>query len=260
MRLKRYPSYAGPNAPRLLCFPYGGGGISVFNTWPRLLPQFEIWSVELPGRDSQIRLKPFVSFPPLIAELQEVLRPVLDRPHFYFGHSLGALIAFELARAVFQSGDALTKGLIVSAHPAPHLPSFRKPLHQLSEPDLIQALRELNGTPKAVFQHAELLDLMLPLLRADFELHFNYEFRPQPPLPVPIVAFAGTRDAEVMPEDMKAWKEHTTAAFEWHPVEGDHFFLSTAAERFLPALQRALARLLTGAPARAGARAEGPSL
>jgi medium-chain acyl-[acyl-carrier-protein] hydrolase len=227
---------------RLFCFPYAGGGASLFRTWADdLPPAVEVCPIQLPGRENRFIEPRYTHVAPLIAALGEALHPYLDKPCALFGHSMGALIAFELARYLRQRDGFIPERLFVAAHRAPQLPYRRPPLHPLPDPAFTAALRRLNGTPPGVLEHVELWELMLPLLRADFTLAETYTYTPDEPLTCPISAFGGMGDHEVDWEDIAAWSEQTRGSFTLRMLTGDHFFLHSARTLLLPAISQDLA-------------------
>lgn len=171
------------------------------------------------------------------AELVDALRVSLDLPYAFFGYSLGSLVAFEATRALRRERLALPKRLFVAASPAPQHDHARNPLvHRLSDVDLISEMRRFGGTPDAVLANRELLNLLLPIIRADFELLETYRCEPEPPLEVPITAFGGIGDVEVAPHQLADWSEQTAAGFNLRFFPGDHFFLKSAQEQLLAAV------------------------
>lgn len=230
-------------ALRLFCFPYSGAGASIFAAWPNVLPPgIELYAVQLPGRESRLRESPYTSLPPLVADVAEVVRPMLDRPFAFFGHSMGALVAFELARYLRRRHNLTPVLLCASGHRAPHLPDPHPPAYVMPEPELISELRRLNGTPREVLEHPELLQLVLPILRADFEVCETYAYAADRPLECPIVACGGLEDTDVSREEVAAWREQTSAAFALRMFPGDHFFLHSARPLLLQTLARELAQ------------------
>lgn len=226
---------------RLFCFPYAGSGASVFRTWGNDLPvEIEVCPIQLPGREDRLREAPFSQLVPLVETLTQVLSPFLDLPFAFFGHSMGAMISFELARhlhALHSSGPAL---LFVSGCRAPQLAYSGQPLHQLPGAEFMKELRCLNGTPEAVLQNTELMKLLEPILRADFATLETYTYSPGNPLLCPIVAFGGTQDRRVKREHLAAWREQTKVSFKLHMLPGDHFFLNSARIQLLQTIQREL--------------------
>jgi medium-chain acyl-[acyl-carrier-protein] hydrolase len=218
---------------RLFCFPYAGGWSLSFRTWPDNLPTtVEVCPIELPGRGTRLSEAPLTRLEPLIEKLTQALLPYLDRPFAFFGHSMGGLVCFQLARFLRQNYGLIPSHLFVSGRGAPHFPRQEPPIHGLPEPDFLEELRRLNGTPEAVLAHLELRSLLLPALRADFAILETYVYTPAPPLDCPITAFGGLQDLEVTCEKLEAWRVQTSASFSLQMIPGDHFFLHSA-ETFL---------------------------
>ncbi|HEX4960087.1 MAG TPA: alpha/beta fold hydrolase [Thermoanaerobaculia bacterium] len=233
---------------RMFCFPYAGGGASVYRGWASLLPgDVEVCPVQLPGREGRLRDQPFNRPEPMIAALAEVLEPYMDLPFVFFGHSMGSLIAFELARELRRRGRKLPLALFVCGRRAPHLPPREEAIHDLPEPEFIEKLRELNGTPEEVLQHAELMKLLLPILRADFSVNETYVFKEEEPFDFAISAFGGLGDEDVTREDVEAWKQHTRGRFRVRMLPGDHFFVHGAKDLILEAVARDLAEISASA-------------
>jgi medium-chain acyl-[acyl-carrier-protein] hydrolase len=212
---------------RLYCFPYAGGAASIFRGWADALPaEIEVRPVQPPGRESRIREPAFTRVEPLVAAFLAGHGDDLGAmPAAFFGHSMGALLAYELARALRREGRPAPVRLFVSARRAPHLPARERPIYALPEEEFRAELRELKGTPEEVLDHPELMELVGPLLRADFELIDTYEHAPGDPLGCPISAFGGIADATVSEEEMAGWRRHTAGPFRLRMLPGDHFFL-----------------------------------
>jgi len=228
-------------AVRLVCVPYVGTGAEVFRRWPNSLhTAIEICAIQLPGRGARIREAPFTSMPELIEALAVALGPFLDRPFAIFGHDLGALIGFELTRRLRKNSEPQPKHLFVGGRRAPQTPINGPPRYNLPEPEFIAALREMNGIPEEVLEHPELLQLMLPLFRADFELDESYVYRSEPPLDVPISAWCGLQDEDPTPAEVEGWREQTAARFNLRMFPGDHFFLHAAQETLINEITREL--------------------
>jgi medium-chain acyl-[acyl-carrier-protein] hydrolase len=236
---------------RLVCFPYGGGSAASFHGWRDWLPaNFDTYAVQLPGRANRLREPPRRSLRPLVEELADALGPDLRRPTVVFGHSLGALLAFELARALRRRGDPPPLTLLLSGCRAAHVPP-RTRWGELDDDDFVAFVARLGGTPPEVLRNRELLELALPALRADLELFETYRHEPEPPLDVPIAAFAGTDDDQAPVEDVREWRLHTAAGFSFDLLPGGHFFLDHAGTVFA---ERVVSRLTyaagsVGAPA-----------
>lgn len=232
---------------RLFCFPYAGGGAPIYRNWSRLLPpEIEVCAARLPGRDRRIKESPFTDLSEMVSVIAEAIVPYLDLPLAFFGHSMGAIISFELARKLRETQNQQPAHLFVSGRRAPQLPNDEPITHNLPEPQLLEELRRLKGTPTEVLEHPELMELMLPLLRADFSVVETYGYRPGAPLDCPVTVFGGLQDAEVSREDLEAWGELTNAAFSLRMLPGDHFFLNTPSTQEL--LLRAVAQQLQKHP------------
>ena len=226
---------------RLFCFPYAGGGASVFRGWADGLPgSVEVRPVQLPGRETRFGEPAFTRLPPLVEALAEALRPCLDRPFAFFGHSLGALVAFELARRLHRGHDVQPVCLFVSGCGAPPTRTPETSLHTLPAAAFREGLRRLNGTPQEVLDNDDLMDFLFPTLRADFALCETYAYRAGPPLDCPVSALGGLGDDRVSRDDLDAWREQTTGPFRLRMLPGNHFFLQTAQQPLLQAVAQEL--------------------
>ncbi len=211
---------------RLFCFPYAGGGASIYRDWAKALPpEVEVCSIQLPGREGRLRETPIRQISTLIQELVHVIHPYLDRPFAFWGHSMGAIIAFELTRQLRKEGMPGPSHLFVSGRSAPQIPNLRAAIHQLPDLEFMEEMRRLNGTPEAVLQNGELMELLLPILRADFALVETYTYVHEAPLECPISAFGGLQDNLVSSGDLEAWNIQTWQNFKMRMFDGDHFFL-----------------------------------
>jgi len=219
---------------RLFCFPYAGGSPLIFSDWPAdLPPDVEVGLIQLPGRGMRLSQPPFTKVEPLIESLLPALHPFLDKPFAFFGHSMGGLISFELARALGRKFDLQPEVLFVSGRQAPPLRDRTTVTYDLPEPQFVAELRHLNGTPPEVLDHPELMKLLVPLLRADFELCQTYVYQAGPPLSCPISVFGGVEDREVNQEELAGWRRYTTGAFSLRMLPGDHFFIRSARSQLL---------------------------
>jgi len=234
---------------RMFCFPYAGGGASAYRGWAGTLPpDVEACPVQPPGRESRLRETPFETPEPLIQALADALQPFFrDLPFVFFGHSMGAMIGFELSRELRRRGQTLPLHLFTSGRRAPQIPDTEEPIHALPEPEFIEKLRELNGTPEEVLQHAELMKLLTPVLRADFSVNETYAYADDEPFDIGISCFGGLGDKEVSRDDCAAWKEQTRARFRLRMLPGDHFFVHSAKDMILESVARDLAEVLQAA-------------
>jgi len=230
----------------MFCFPYAGGGASIYRLWSRFLPlEVEVCPVHLPGRERKVNEPLFTHITPLIEMLTQVLDPYMDIPFTFFGHSMGALISFEMARSLRKNGSRGPMHLFLSAHRAPQLPRSHAPISHLPESEFVQNVINLGGTPLAVIQNAELMQLLLPLLRADFEITETYAYLDEPPFDCPITAFGGELDTAVSVQEVAAWRMQTQGPFALNILAGDHFFIHSNQNLLLRHLSQDLTTLLS---------------
>lgn len=220
---------------RLFCFPHAGAGASAYRTWPASLEKagVDVCAVQLPGRENRFGEKPFHEAGPLVEALVEGVAAELDRPFVLFGHSMGALVAFEFARALRVLGGPQPLHLFVSGRIAPQLADPRPKLCDLPDAELCSRLAELGGIPGAVLADPALMAFQLPLLRADLAVNENYTHVPGPPLAVPITAFGGERDSKVTEAEVRAWAVQTDDRFTARMLAGGHFFVQESAGALL---------------------------
>ena len=234
-----------PRASRLqlICFPFAGGGTAPYVPWQRhLSPDVELCAVRLPGRESRrAGERHVVSMAPLVEALADALARRVERPYVFFGHSMGAAIAYELCVRLRALGMPLPRHLFVSARPASAGPARLPPIHVLPDGPFLAALRERYAAiPQEVLDEPELLALVIPTLRADFELIETYRHAACAPLPCPITALGGRRDPLVTEADLAAWAGYTSIRFAHTILDGDHFFLNKHAGPLVSTLMRSL--------------------
>jgi len=239
----RWVAYASAPARvrlRLFVFPHAGSGTAAYRSWAAgLPPDVQLALVQLPGREARLAEPPFRRMRDLVDALVPALAPHLDVPFAFFGHSMGAHVAFETARALRAEGREPAH-LVVSGNRAPHLPFPRPRVHHLPDERILAEFQRLGGTPPEVLADWQLMAILLPVLRADLELCETYAFEPGPPLTCPITAFGGTHDPDVPPAALDAWRQHTTGHFVRRLVDGGHFFLQERRDAFLAALRDGL--------------------
>jgi surfactin synthase thioesterase subunit len=228
---------------RLFCFPHAGGNSSAFRGWidQPALAGVTVHAVDFPGRQARFREPALTRMDALVALLADELGPWFDRPFALFGHSMGALVAFELARALRRRGLPAPRHLFVSGHAGPHARRFGVPLHQLSDAMLLSRLGLAPHAWQTRAQHHELMALMLPTLRADVELCETHRPAVEPPLKLPLAAFGGTRDPGVRWSDLATWRAQTSAAFLAQQFPGDHHYLAQSPTELCAVVGRLLA-------------------
>jgi medium-chain acyl-[acyl-carrier-protein] hydrolase len=233
---------------RLFCFPYAGGdGLVIYRKWPEILPPtIEVCAVLMPGRGTRVAEPPFTNIHTSAKEIVAGIHPYLNKPFAFFGHSMGALLSFEVSRLLRRQYGLEPAHLFVSGRSAPHIPDPDPPTFNLPELEFLEELKRLNGTPPNVLGNAELMQLMLPLLRADFEACQTYRYTEGPRLSCALSAFGGTED-EVTPAEIDEWGKHTIGSFRRCMFPGEHFFINTQ-QRIL--LQILSDQLLKNLPAK----------
>ncbi len=248
MSLTRNPwlmSSRGSPRLRLFCFPHAGGGAASYRAWVgKLPPGVEVCPVLLPGRDSRLQEPAMRDIPALAAAAAEGLRPALDVPFALFGHSMGALLAFEVARALTTHHGLSPSLFYASASRAPHLPHRDKRISHLPDEQFLQELRGMGGTPPELFKHRELWELLLPTLRSDFKACEDYRQPLGVPLACPITALGGSADAFVTQDELRAWQELTRAPFQLRQFPGGHFYLQSSGASVLRLLGQDFEALL----------------
>jgi medium-chain acyl-[acyl-carrier-protein] hydrolase len=228
-------------ALRLFCFSHAGGGTAAYRRWADVLPAgVEVCLVQMPGRESRFREPPYTSMASLVRAVAGALAPHLGRPFALYGHSLGSLVAFELARELRRRAAPGPVHLFVSGRGAPQVRSGRAPIHQLPDAAFLEELRQLGGTPREVLDNDALMQVFLPVLRADYTIAETYACTPEPPLDCPLSAFGGLDDTAWPAASLEGWREQTRAAFRLRMFPGGHFFTRTSEPHFLAALAEEL--------------------
>jgi surfactin synthase thioesterase subunit len=212
-------------AARLICLPYAGGGPATYVPWAKSLPpQVELVALQPPGRGSRMNEAPHARMEPLVAELMRVFPTLTDRPYVLFGHSLGSRVAFEVTLQCQRNGIPLPARFIASGSRAPHLTKRELPIHDLPDAQFVEALRDLDGTPEEILNNSELIQWLLPLLRADFRIA-DQHVAPRTVLICPLTVLAGTEDETVSPAEAEAWRDLAAGEFDIRRVTGGHFFV-----------------------------------
>jgi surfactin synthase thioesterase subunit/glycosyltransferase involved in cell wall biosynthesis len=233
---------------RLFCFPYAGAGAAAYRSWiDQLGPGVAVSPARLPGRETRMAESPFTDMGHLVAALHNAIVPFLDTPFAFFGHSMGAVIAFELARALRRHNEREPVCVIASGARAPQFRLGHVPPPEPSEEEFIHELRMRDGTPQEVLNNDELLRFVLPALRADAALFRNYIYIPAPPLDTAMMAYGGVDDHNVTDRHLKPWGEQTNGSFLCRTFPGGHFFIQSP--EFVAALRSDLASVVKTATA-----------
>ncbi|MGD1918969.1 MAG: thioesterase II family protein [Pleurocapsa sp.] len=225
----------------LFCFPYAGGSSYIYDRWSDYLPDtVEVCPVELPGRRKRFIEAPYQNLDSLLLDLSAALLPNLDKPFAFFGHSMGGLVSFELTRLLRQKYKISPVHLFISACRATQLAKSKPDIHHLEDKAFTQEIIRLGGTPQAILDDKEMMELILPTLKADFKAIETHVYLPQPALNIPITVFGGDRDTEVTSAELAAWEEQTTANFELKMFSGGHFFIDSEQSLISNSISKAL--------------------
>lgn len=241
---------------RLFCFSHAGVGAAPYRLWAAgLPPELELCAIQLPGRANRLNEPPLDSIPAIVTALVVALRDELDGPFAFFGHSMGAIIASETARALTTQGIASPHHLFVSGRRPPHVPDSWPPMHRLSDAAFVAEInRRYGGIPAEVLEHRDLMELLLPSLRADITALETYQPSPAPSLPCPISALGGIDDPFAPREHLEAWRSETRSAFRVQMFPGGHFYLEPRRDEVLADVVATLSAMLAGpAPKEAAA-------
>lgn len=234
---------------RLFCFPHGGGGPQIYRDWGKGLPDdIEVFALNFPGRGSRRKEAPITAMDELAAAIIDALRNYLDKPFAFFGHSVGALICFEVARQMRNEGLSMPIRVCVSAHKAPHDSQEEAAMYRLPDDELLEAIRKLGLVPDDALENDELVEFILPPLKADFQVSETYQYVKDLPLPVPLTALGGREDHIVSAQDLQAWEAYTSDDFTISMYEGDHFYTETQQQALLDQLAALLRKDLETLP------------
>ncbi|MFJ9536542.1 thioesterase II family protein [Streptomyces sp. NPDC101225] len=225
---RRFTPAAG-HGPRLVCFPHAGGSATAFKDLAQRLPAgFDVLCVQYPGRQDRYHEEPFTAVAPLVeavaAELAGEIAAAPGRPYALFGHSMGALLAFETARVLAGRGELpQPRRLFLSGRGGPA--TGRVPYHLFDDSDVLADVRRLGGTDQAMLEDPDLLELVLPALRADYRALGTYRWQGGAPLATPVTALTGDSDPMMSVEDADTWQAHTSGDFTVQVFPGGHFYL-----------------------------------
>lgn len=223
-----FPKLSNGDVPslRLCCFAFAGGSPSAFSTWAPALPHWvELRALQLPGRGARWREQPIGDMATLIPALCHAIAPLTDVPLVFFGHSNGALIAYELARALSRAAAAELRHIVLSSKPAPHSRQRTFDRHKLGDEELIEELARFGGTPAELLADRAFMRFMLPAIRADFALGETHHFNADDPLDVPAALWWATEDELVHEAEVKAWQRYLKRPAAVRGFSGGHFYI-----------------------------------
>ncbi|GIE99518.1 thioesterase II family protein [Paractinoplanes rishiriensis] len=231
---------------RLIGVPYAGAGAAAFHGWPAELPEWlELWAVRLPARETRIGEPPMADVHAVVAAVADALAGFDDTPYALYGHSMGALVAFELARELRRRGSPAPVRLCVSGRRAPQRADDLPGICHLPKPEFLAAVRRLNGIPEQLFDEPGLIDVLEPALRADFAVCERYRHTAEEPLATGLSVFGGDRDPTTDLEQLHAWRRQAAGPFVLRTYRGDHFFVHTRRRELLTDLVGDLGRVVS---------------
>lgn len=235
---------------KLICFHHAGGSASSYSAWSRILsPEICLGRVQLPGRDPDSGIKPYIKAQSLAPELLRAISRYLHQsqnslPYAFYGHSLGAIVAFELARTIRANGLPEPVAMFVSGRRAPQLPLSFPALCLMPELELIEKLGEMGGMSKALLSNSKWCRYFLPTMRADLEMSDLYQYEPGLPFCYPIYAFKGNNDPILNDHEVQAWEEQTTSKFVKIALPGAHFFTADGTEKLVSTIALELGKTI----------------
>lgn len=235
---------------KLFCVPHAGRGASLFVPWRTLPDWIELHSVQLPGREGRRAEAPMEEIPAMAEGLAREMAPRLDRSYALFGHSMGALVAFEAARHLRRLGMPPPAALVLSGRRAPTIPERETPIRGLSDADFVAAMcTRYNGIPQIILDQPDMMRMVLPVLRADIGAIESYTYRPEAPLAVPFFLYGGCEDPQVAPENIAGWRTLTSGTCAQRLFPGGHFYVQDAREAVVAALVADLGAMAADAAA-----------
>jgi medium-chain acyl-[acyl-carrier-protein] hydrolase len=219
---------------RLFCFPFAGGSASFFGDWQPILSQsgIETCAIQFPGREERISERLLTNVDEIVSEVIEAMENFQDKPFAFFGHSMGTLISFEVARKLRLLKMRKPTMLFMSSGKAPQIQP-RRILHTLSNDSFLLKIKELGGIPDIIMENEDLLNIYVPILRADFKMIETYRYMYSHPLDTKIVAYGGRIDEEVKYEDIVAWESHSLKPLKINMYDGNHFYLRNYREKVI---------------------------
>lgn len=225
---------------QLFCVPYAGGGVSIFRPWRKYLaPEIAAYAIQLPGRESRFTEPPISDLMTIAKASAEAISRICDRPFSIFGHSLGAAIAYEIT-VDLEARGLKPEQLFISGRQSPDRKSLRAPISHLPDLEFIEQLKGYNTTPPEIFENREIVELLLPMLRADFSMAENYQHQINSKVYAPIIALGSKGDIWLTPQSISEWSQKTDGSFSSHWFEGGHLYLNQETEPLVRYIQEIL--------------------
>lgn len=228
---------------KLFCLPYAGGTSMMYLKWKKYLhPSIELCPIELAGRGRRITEPYYRDLETAVNDIYASIGDILNTSDYaIFGHSMGSAIAYELAKKIAEMGDCLPKHLFISGRAAPHICKERQ-IHQLPDQQFLEEIKKFGGTPQELLENTELLELFLPILRADFKIIESYRYQGENnPLNCNITVLGGRND-DIGLTELAAWQHYTHKEFQMLMFEGGHFFLINQVEKIAEIINDSLTK------------------
>ena len=226
---------------RLFCFPFSGGGASVYRSWPDTMSEeIEVRSLQLPGREARYNETIETDINTLVKNIVKAFESYQDKPFAFFGYSLGALLAFEVSRELRKQNMKLPNHLFIAAMRAPQTPRVHPPLSSLPDEEFLQKIDYYYQPQDEAWNNPDLREIFLPVLKGDIALSDNYTYQDDIPLPCPIDVFAGEDDRGVPLALTQSWSEQTSTQMNHHVFKGGHFFINTSLNEIQSLVLKAL--------------------
>lgn len=243
-KTKWFPYGANTNSKckiQVFCFYFAGGSSSVFKQWVGASKEIAFIPVELPGRGMRIGEPGMERIEEVVGDIIPMIYEVARPPFSFFGHSMGAMIAFQTAWQLHSHHMLIPEMLIVAGRHAPHRPDPSRLNSKMNDDELINELKRLNGTPGEILDNPEMIRFLIPIIRSDLKLHESFKYTGQT-LQIPIYAHCGHLDYEADKKIMGYWKEVTDGPFQIEEFQGDHFFVQSLGELYVNNLITTLSR------------------
>ncbi|MBH5318590.1 thioesterase [Paenibacillus sp. GSMTC-2017] len=229
----------------LLFLPYAGGSAQVYKKWAKALdPSIVLTPLEMAGRGGRMGESCCEDVPSAVKDLLRFTRKYTTGPYAIFGHSMGSLLAYELMRSLRDEGLRLPIAAFLSGRDAPHSVESNRTTYLLPDEAFIEEIKSLGGTSNELFQHKELLNLFMPIMRADFKLVGTYHYEPGEPLPVHMIVMNGNQDTSLCGESIE-WKSHTSHTCDIVQFEGGHFFIQEHEKKVISLINDRMLGILT---------------
>lgn len=235
------PAEAPKSGRILVCFPSAGSGASMYRQWPdRLSGVADVLRIQPPGRETRFREPLLTTLEPYLDQLVDELAPHLDRPFLFFGHSMGSIIAYRVALRLREQLGIEPEHLLVSAFRSPHAPPMKR-IHHLADPEFVRELIDTyDGVPEQLLNEPEVLELMLPIVRADLAVVSDHRYEASSAFSCPISAFGGVDDRWVDEAQLGQWCVHTTSTFNLQMISGNHYYINSNSDDLIDRIKALL--------------------